>query len=246
LVTRRVGIGKALPLYLLVGALLLASLPEARSITSWARTEVTASQGSRSNEERLDATISGFAIGLAHPFGVGAAHYPDAARASGVAMPWIMPDPHSTYAHAAAASGIVGFVFFMAIILYPLVRVYQARNHLRDKYTLYVSMFVGVYLMAATIGEVMTQPAFWALAAIAMGDAIGRAGPARSREIGETPAARQGSPGHPDDQGQSRWDEYHGQRDEKQPSLVDRSKDKLTREPGDNQEGQAPPQETRP
>lgn len=135
-------------------------------------TEISASEGSGSNEQRFASIISGFMIALIYPFGVGGSHYPEAAAMLDVGLLWIQPDPHNVYAHAASWGGIIGFIFFFIIFFYPLFLIIKNRKILNNDYLFYLPMLGGIYFFANTSGEHLTQPGYWAFSAILFGDII--------------------------------------------------------------------------
>lgn len=138
-------------------------------------TEISASKGSQSNEERITSIKSSILIAMYYPFGVGGSHYPEAAELlqEEVGLLWVQPDPHNSFAHALSWSGFLGAILFSVLFFYPLFMLFKYKKNLtRDKYAFYLSLLFGAYFFANTTGGHLTQPIFWFVSALIMSDML--------------------------------------------------------------------------
>ncbi len=87
-------------------------------LSSVINTEISASEGSDSNSQRIALILNGLYSGLLYPIGIGAGHYVEAVNAASFRFPvlWIQPDPHNSYVHVAYASGVIGLLFYFFIL----------------------------------------------------------------------------------------------------------------------------------
>jgi hypothetical protein len=155
-------------LFLIIVVLAIA-IPSFSFISRVVEVEISASDGSDSNDQRLASALSGIAIGLIYPFGIGGAKYSLGAARLDMEIPWIMPDPHNTYAHVLSWAGVVGLGFFLFLFFYPFWLVLSFRKSLGGYFLIYVSMLIAIYINSNFGGEFLTQPASWAIFALIIG-----------------------------------------------------------------------------
>lgn len=118
-------------------------------------TEISASEGSESNDQRVKLVLNGLYIGYIYPFGVGSGHYKDAVEVTNSVFPvlWIQPDPHNAFAHIAYSGGIIALVLYFLFLLFGFLKIEKNVN----VYILFLFfLFNGLFH-----GETLTQNFFY-------------------------------------------------------------------------------------
>lgn len=151
--------------------ILLIKLPGIMEIVN---TEISASTGSRSNEQRILSAVSGIIIGTHYPAGVGGANYSSAVERLTIDVLWVMPDPHNSYAQVLSWAGILGFPLFLFLFFYPMWLVVRNRKILGEYGFVYISILSGIYISANFSGEYLTQPLSWSLFALITGHILNK------------------------------------------------------------------------
>jgi O-antigen ligase len=134
-------------------------------------TEISASEGSSSNEMRIAQIMNGIHIFISNPLGIGNASYPAAAESIGLTFPQgTPPDPHNTYIQVLSGFGILGATAYCLALAYlpftVLSRQMQARH---QKWPALLVLF-SLYFQGLFIGELLTQPLSWILFGHILGD----------------------------------------------------------------------------
>jgi len=133
---------------------------------SWIlETEISASEGSSSNEMRISQILNGINIFVQHPWGIGNATYPAAAESMGLKFPQgTPPDPHNSYIQVLAGFGLIGLVTYVLALAYiPYTVMIKTRSVSGDFRWLALLVTFSLYFQGLFIGELLTQPLSWIL-----------------------------------------------------------------------------------
>jgi len=129
--------------------------------------ELSSSEGSGSNPQRIASALSGIYIARDYPFGIGSAYEHvayDYIQEAGLL--WVQPDPHNTLSHIAASGGFGALFCYLSICLYAFYRILKSRQITgRSRLALLAILINGVFLMQFT-GEFYTQSFWWLLLGI--------------------------------------------------------------------------------
>lgn len=124
-------------------------------------TEISASDGSGSNEQRIASFWSGIYIARDFPFGAGAAYEILAGRyVEEAGLLWIQPDPHNTLSHIASVGGFGALVSYCLLHCAAFYALFRARGINRRLRLTIVTMLINGVLLMQFSGEFFTQ-AFW-------------------------------------------------------------------------------------
>lgn len=142
---------------------LYASLHE--SISWILETEISASEGSSSNEMRIAQILNGVRIFSEHPWGIGNATYPAVAENMGLKFPQgTPPDPHNSYIQVLTGFGLIGLISYMLALAYiPYITVNSTRIKSSEFRWLAILIAFSLYFQGLFIGELLTQPLSWIL-----------------------------------------------------------------------------------
>lgn len=142
---------------------LYASLHE--SISWILETEISASEGSSSNEMRIAQILNGVRIFTEHPWGIGNATYPAVAESMGLKFPQgTPPDPHNSYIQVLTGFGLIGLISYMLALAYiPYITLNRTRINSREFRWLAILITFSLYFQGLFIGELLTQPLSWIL-----------------------------------------------------------------------------------
>jgi hypothetical protein len=128
-------------------------------------TEFSASEGSSSNEQRLETIIAGLYTAVEYPMGVGGG-YEEATRrvimSHGINLHWIQPDPHNAFLQTFLAGGIIYGFFYVFVIFYPLFLIYKYKTSYRSK--LLAFLVVLIFALNGNLnGMLATHTTAWLL-----------------------------------------------------------------------------------
>ena len=98
--------------------------------------EISSSEGSGSNEQRIADFKSAVLIALDYPLGVGS-NYEFVAKnyVTESGLSWVQPDPHNTFAHILSTGGFLSLLFF---IVMTFLIFFKAQKYSFPIYTLLV------------------------------------------------------------------------------------------------------------
>lgn len=130
-------------------------------------TEISASQGSRSNEARYTAALAGIKMWLyTFGFGVGPKNYPTGVVYYDIPVTWVHPDPHNAYAHILAEYGTIAFISFIAM----LIILFKIRTGDRLFDFFFKVSIISILINSLFTGETITQNFFYLLSSIYLGN----------------------------------------------------------------------------
>jgi len=143
--------------------LIYASLHE--SISWILETEISASEGSSSNEMRIAQILNGIKIFADHPWGIGNATYPAVAEDMGLKFPQgTPPDPHNSYIQVLTGFGMIGAISYALALAYiPYITIKRTKNKSSEFRWLAILITFSLYFQGLFIGELLTQPLSWIL-----------------------------------------------------------------------------------
>ncbi len=129
------------------------------------QTELSASEGSSSNEMRMAQIKNGVEIFSEYPLGVGNATYPAVAEYLGLYFPQsIPPDPHNAYIQVLVGFGMQGFLCYLLILAYVAYRVIWLRRVMSmNEWVAAFLVIFSLYFQGLFSGELFTQPLAWVL-----------------------------------------------------------------------------------
>ena len=138
--------------------------------------EISASEGSRSSELRVEQIYGGLIVGLNYPFGTGNKTYPLALKEIGFqfsSSKKLPPDPHNSYAQVMSGFGAFGLSIYLLLLLYPLLFLHKNKYLIPvDRVFLHLCIIFSVYFQALFTGQAFTQPICWVVFGAVMGDVI--------------------------------------------------------------------------
>lgn len=157
--------------FLIIASVLAIAFIFDEEISRILRTEMSASEGSSSNEMRVAQSLNGLIIFFNYPFGIGNSTYPAMADKLRLYFPQhTPPDPHNAFVHILSAFGLFGFFFYSLIIIYIVYHLYRTRKTIASNSMLCLSLTLFSLLFQGLFsGEAFTQPVSWLILGFVLG-----------------------------------------------------------------------------